>query len=102
MKTKSNNKDKTIKIKDWEVHTKNGDIHWPEKNGGGMIATAPQAKAVVDRVKELAAKGKTPTLRISYDTLEVEFDTVEQLVTIGCQNFTFKEILDIGKKLGLK
>jgi|SRR5215475_6620581 len=96
------NKDKVIKVKDFTLHSKAGDVHWPEADGGAMIATAPQAKAVVDRVKELMKRGKDKDIEITYDSLTVEFDIESEVVTIGCQEFTFKEILDIGKKIGVK
>jgi len=103
MKAKSNNKDKTIKVKDFTLHSKDGNVHWPESDGGALIATASEVKAVVNRVKELMKRGVEETIELSYDgATEVEFDQSNQTLTIGCQTFTFDEILKIGKQIGVK
>jgi len=103
MKTKSNNKDKTIKVKNFTLHSKDGNLHWPERDGGAVIATAGEIKAVANRVKQLMALGKLDDIELAYDGgTDVVFDPQEQTVAIGCQGFTFKEILDLAKKTRLK
>jgi hypothetical protein len=97
------NKDKTISVKDFTLHSKKGNVHWPESDGGAIIAEASEVKAVVNRVKALIKRGKEETIKLSYDGgTAVSFNQNEQIVAIGCQEFTFEEILKIGKQIGVK